>query len=122
MADHPNAQLVRDAYEGGPEAAVAALADNVKWHFPGGSRVAGDFEGREAVLAHIGELMAAFSVELFHVMADDRFVVAIEHVTGEGNGNTYDRHDVVVFRIKDGKVAEGWAYPENLHEIEAVLA
>jgi ketosteroid isomerase-like protein len=122
MTDHPNADLVRNAYEGGPEAAIAALADDVKWHFPGRSHVAGDFEGKGAVLEHLAALQADFEVSLFALLADDKFAIAIEHVTAERNGKQYDRHDVAVFRIKGGKIAEVWVYPESQYELDDLLS
>jgi ketosteroid isomerase-like protein len=129
MSDHPNAELVRAAY-----AAVDAgdgtlfhelLADDVKWHFPGRSSVAGDYEGREAVLGHFVAFSEAtggtLKADVAAVLGDDKFAIAIEHVTAERAGKTYNRHDVVVFRMKNGKAAEGWLYPESQYELDDLL-
>ncbi len=130
MTDHPNAELVRTGYAalaaGDVNPFMGMLADNIKWHFPGHSVVAGDFEGKDALLANFGAMSEAtggnLQIDLFHVLADDRFVVAIEHVVGERGDKRYDRHDVAVFRMKDGKIAEGWAYVENLDDWDALLS
>lgn len=115
MDEHPNAALVRRR---NPD----ALADAVRWHFPGRSSVAGDFEGWEAVVAHLTQHDAIANSEVAAILADDKFAIAIEHVTVSRNGKSYDRHDVVVYRIKDGKVAEGWHYPESQYEWDDVLS
>ena len=114
MTEHPNAELVRGR---SPD----ALADGVRWHFPGRSRVAGDFEGREAVVAHLAEHDAIASSDVAAILADDNFAIAIEHVTAERDGKSYNRHDVVVYRIKEGKVAEAWHYPESQYEWDDLL-
>ena len=130
MSDHPNAELIRGAYAGltagGGESMASILADSVKWHVPGRSRFAGDFEGRDAVIRcweEYGELIGSSStIDLVSVFADDRLAIAIEHFTAERNGKRYDRHDLVVYRIKDGKVAEGWVYPESQYELDDLLS
>lgn len=129
MAEHPNVELVRSAYAaisaGNGEPFMAMLADGVKWHYPGKSPLAGDYEGREAVRDHFHAIDAATTMvemQLLTVLADDRFAIAIEHNVMAKGDNRYDRHDLVVFRIKDGQVAEAWVYPENQYELDAVLS
>ncbi|MBA3653910.1 MAG: nuclear transport factor 2 family protein [Actinobacteria bacterium] len=129
MTDHPNAELVRSGYAamagGDADTFLAMLADDIKWHFPGKSAVSGDFEGKSALLAHVAAMAAAagsLDIQLVHMLADDTFAVAIEHVVATKGDKRYDRHDIAVFRMKDGRVAEGWAYVENLDEWEALLS
>jgi ketosteroid isomerase-like protein len=130
MTDHPNAELVRSAYEalagGDPSVLVGLLADDVKWHLPGRHRFAGDFEGRDELLAHwatFGEATGgAEPPKMVAVLGDDNFAIAIEHVVIERNEKRYDRHDVIVFRVKAGRIAEGWVYPESQYEIDDLLS
>jgi ketosteroid isomerase-like protein len=130
MSTHPNAELVRAAYDrvadGDGTGFTELLAEGVKWHFPGRSSVAGDFEGRDAVIEHWHAYSAAtgesLKAEVAAVLGDDRFAVAIEHVTAERDGKSYNRHDVVVFRIKDGAIAEAWVYPESQYELDDLLS
>ena len=130
MTDHPNAKLVRGVYDafgrGDVEAALARVSDGFKWHFPGRSPAAGDFEGHEAFLGSQAAMAEAtgggLSMEVVHVVADDAFAVAIEHVKVNNGDKQYDRHDIAVFRVKDGTIVEGWAYPENLYEWDEALS
>jgi ketosteroid isomerase-like protein len=115
MNEHPNAELVR-------RRSPDVLADGVRWHFPGRSTMAGDFEGRDAVVAHLANHDAVANSDVLAVLADDRFAIAIEHVTAERDGKRYNRHDVVVYRIKEGAVAEGWHYPESQYEWDDLLS
>jgi uncharacterized protein len=84
--------------------------------------MAGDFEGRDAVVAHLMDHDAVATSEVAAVLDDDKFAIAIEHVTAERDGKVYDRHDVIVYRIKEGKVAEGWHYPESQYEWDDLLS
>jgi uncharacterized protein len=56
MPETPNAEIVRrgyDAFNNGDTSALAALiAENVVWHVPGRSSIAGDYHGRETTFAY----------------------------------------------------------------------
>jgi ketosteroid isomerase-like protein len=58
ITEHPNAELVRRAYEAFNTADTATLTElldeSVSWHTPGRSPLAGDREGREATFAQFG--------------------------------------------------------------------
>jgi len=58
---HPNADLFRKGFEAMVAGDMARMgdmiADDAKWHWPGTSRVSGDFEGKEAILAMFAEPM-----------------------------------------------------------------
>lgn len=130
MSTHPNAALIQGAYDAlanrDPSVLLDLIADDVRWHLPGRHPHAGDFEGKDALLAHWRDYGEATGASHFPpvlaVLADDRFAIAIEHVELERNGKSYNRHDLVVYRIKDGKIVEGWVYPENPYEIDDLLS
>ena len=130
MAEHPNAAFLRAAYdaftsEGNPNVLLDGCADGFKWHFPGRSVLAGDYEGRDGFMTYLGkmgETGATINIELVAVIADDNFATAIEHVTGEHNGKTYDQHDLGIFRFKNGKVAEAWGYIEDQYGWDDLLS
>ncbi|HEY3241027.1 MAG TPA: nuclear transport factor 2 family protein, partial [Acidimicrobiia bacterium] len=60
MREHPNVETVRRGYEafnkGDMETLSELMAEDVVWHVPGRSSIAGDYQGREATFAYFGRL------------------------------------------------------------------
>ena len=74
-----NATIVRRGYEAFDLGDLATLTelfgDNVSWHTPGQSPLAGDVVGREAVVARLGRYLAetggTFRADLKRVLTDE---------------------------------------------------
>src|SRR5438309_2047225 len=85
MAEHPNVELVRQGYEAFANGDMAwmseNLAEDVKWHTPGNNPGAGDYVGREAVIASFGRLFQAtggtLKLELHDVVGNDQHVAGL---------------------------------------------
>jgi hypothetical protein len=101
---HPNAEVVRRAYEAFNTANVELLtetfADNASWHTPGRGRLAGSRSDRGETFAQFGRYMEAtngtFKAELQYVCADDDGrVVAFHQNTGARNGRATGGEHVV---------------------------
>jgi uncharacterized protein len=100
------------------------IADDAKWHWPGTSRVSGDFEGKEAILAMFAEPMPegmTWQSELHAVLADDEHTVALIKNTVVRNGETIQNDVVQVFHIANGKVTEAWITSVDPAALEAVF-
>ncbi len=58
ITEHPNAALVRNAYEAfntaDMEALTEAFDESGSWYTPGRSLIAGEYRGRDAVFAQFG--------------------------------------------------------------------
>jgi ketosteroid isomerase-like protein len=63
MAEHPNAEPIRRAFEafsgGDIEAMRSLVAEDTVYHIPGRGPLAGDHHGRDAVFEMFGRLMQA---------------------------------------------------------------
>jgi ketosteroid isomerase-like protein len=63
MAEHPNAEPIRRAFDGfatGDMAPMRSLvAEETVWHIPGRGPLAGDHNGRDAVFEMFGRLVQA---------------------------------------------------------------
>ena len=113
---HPNVEVFRrtyDAFTSGDMTKLAEFfAEDVVWHTPGDSLVAGDFTGREATFdafAKEFELSGGtYRPQIHDVLAGDDHTVALMHVTAEREGRTLDIDYVLVFHVTDGKIVEGW--------------
>ena len=124
ITEHPNAALVRRAYEAfntaDMEALTEAFDESASWHTPGRSPLAGDAEGREAVFAqfgrYVGETGGTFKATLQSVLSDDDGrVIGIHINTAERDGKQLDVYCCIVFELKDGRVTHGWEHFYDLY-------
>jgi len=111
-----NAELVRRGYDAFNEADIATLTEildeNVSWHTPGRSPIAGDYQGRDAVVGQFGryggDTAGTFKAELKQVFtSDDGRVIGLHHNTGERNGKRLDTDCCIVFEIANGRMVSG---------------
>ncbi len=114
---HPNEELVRGGYEafakGDASEVLSRLADDIVWHVPGRSPIAGDYHGHEEVIGFFGKLQertgGTFALELHDVLANDDHVVVLARASGERNGKTGIFDVAHVWHVSDGKATEFWA-------------
>ncbi len=116
MAEHPNAAIIRSAYEAlekGDVAAFAALLDDdIVWHesTPG---FAGDYHGRDETLAMLGRVFQETGVEFSRVdihdlLANDDHTVILHSTTLSRNGRAYTAQYCDVYHLRNGKMTEHW--------------
>jgi ketosteroid isomerase-like protein len=118
---HPNEDLVRESFaaygRGDLDAARKYQTDDIRYHQPGRNPTAGDYEGQEqviGVMARFGELTGGtLSIELHDVLANDQHAVAMMTMRGERAGKQLNENVVIVFHLRDGKIAEVWAHPTD---------
>ena len=89
---HPNADLVREGVAAFQRGDLDALqrqyfAEDIRYHVPGRSPVAGDYEGVAQVLGFFGQLFelsgGTLRVELHDVMATDEHAAALLKISPE---------------------------------------
>ena len=111
-----NAVIVRRGYEafnrGDLETLTGLFGDDVSWHTPGRSPLAGDVVGREAVFARLGLYVAetggTFKADLKRVLTDeDGRVIGIHHNVAERDGKHLDVYCCVVFELEGGRIVDG---------------
>jgi ketosteroid isomerase-like protein len=111
-----NAESVRRGYEafnkGDMKTLTELFHENVSWHTPGRSPIAGDFKGREAAFVQFGRY-AGGTGETFKAVlqsvgkSDDGRVVSFHHNTAKRNGKQLEVDCCIVFEFKDGRVIDG---------------
>jgi len=120
-----NAAIVRRGYAafnaGDLKTLVELFGDDVAWHIPGTSPLAGDVAGREAVFARLGRYRAetggTFRAELKRVLTDeDGRVVGIHHSVAERGGRQLDVYCCVVFELENGRIVAG---REHVYDLDA---
>jgi ketosteroid isomerase-like protein len=111
-----NAEVVRRGYAAFNAADIATLGElmdeNVTWHTPGRSPIAGDYLGRDAVFGQFGrygnDTSGTFRAELEQVFtADDGRVIGLHHNSAERNGKRLDTDCCIVFEIANGRIISG---------------
>jgi ketosteroid isomerase-like protein len=105
--------LKRGDYEAGLE----LFAEDVVWHLPGRGPVAGDHEGKGAVLAAMRRFEklsgGRMNIELHDVLGNEEHVAVLLRATGERGEKRYDALEVDVYHVRDGLIREFWSIAED---------
>jgi uncharacterized protein len=129
--DHPNLTRMREGYEAFSKGDLAALTqlyrEDIRWHEPGTSELAGDHEGTQAVFAMFGRLMEltenSFGVEPLLLCADDEHGTALVRFTAHRGDRHLDTLAAQVARFDgDGRLAEFWNAPIEPEVVETFIS
>ena len=124
---HPNEDLVREAFAAFGRGDIDALrdqyfADGIRWHLPGRSPLAGDYDGIGQVMEFFGQIMeqsgGTFRTELHDVLANDEHAVALYATVAERDGRRLEDNNVSTFHIRDGKASEVWTQVTDMYAID----
>jgi uncharacterized protein len=117
---HPNEELVRRGYEAFNTADVETLrqlfADTTIFHEPGRSPISGLF----GTLAERSG--GTFRAALHDVVANDNHAIGLHSSDAERDGRTVHSPTVLVFHIRDGRIAETWSHHHDQHDFDAFWA
>ena len=131
MNDHPNAAIVREVVDRFVQGDVAGLvglfADDAVWHVPGANAMAGDYRGRDEIIAFLrrtAELTGGtYRVELLWVVADDEHTVAVYRAQGERDGGRrLDIEQAPLVELRDGLWTDIRAQPLDQPAFDAFWA
>ena len=131
MTSHPNAAIVREGFDRFVRGDVAGLldlfAEDAVWHVPGASAMAGDYRGRDEIIAFLrrtAELTGGtYRVELLWVVADDEHTVAVYRAQGEReDGRTLDIEQALLIELRDGLWTDIRAQPLDQAAFDAFWA
>jgi uncharacterized protein len=130
MGARENEARIRDGYRafnaGDVETLVDLFDEAIVWHFPGGSTLAGEHVGRDAVLRVLGAYGEAsggtLQADLLDVMVSDERVTGWARDTATARGQALDLHSAVVFTMRDGRVIEAWQHFDDQAALDAFLA
>lgn len=126
MATQQDAATIRRGYEAFNKGDLATLseviAEDVVWHPAGNNRLSGAKHGRDATFQYFGQLgEAGIRADLHDVMASDQHVAGAHTTVGERGGKRINAHVVILFHMRDGKVAEAWEHMEDTSAWDAYL-
>jgi 2'-5' RNA ligase len=113
------------AYAGGDmEGLRAWLTEDVVWHVPGRSLIAGEHRGVQDVLAYF-DRRRKLTDETFRVTVHGLALIGERVVQLAGgqavrDGRTLGWETVGIFRVSGGRIAECWLIPFDLYEFDDV--
>jgi ketosteroid isomerase-like protein len=123
MAVTTSEQVVREFHDrqrafytgGDAEPLRELLTDDVVWHVPGRNPIAGDHAGIDAVMDYFERrralARATFKVHVREVASSGDVVFQLAGGTAELGGREVAWETVGVFRVSDGRIAEGRLVP-----------
>jgi ketosteroid isomerase-like protein len=127
-----NEQAIREFYAARARRDWAAvrslLADEVGYHEPGDEDHSGDYRGRDDVVVLLEKLVAVsegtFQLEPQGFLNMHDHSAVLVRWWAERQGRQSDGHEIGVFRLDDGKIAEAWFYnePSDADAFSAVFA
>lgn len=118
--EHPNATLLREALEafnrGDIQGFAELLADDIVWNQIGAETL----RGKEAMAASMpggGEVDWQITAEVHDVVANDDHAIALVEATATRGGRTLKYRTAEIMDMRDGKVAERWAFSDDTQRI-----
>jgi len=119
--EHSNAAAYRRTADGfrarDSEALAQLIADDVVWHVPGGTPLAGDIQGVDALFRWFERLhqvtRGTFKLREHDVLASEDHVVALSDMSSERDGHRVNVNVVSVMHFRDGLQRERWFHPSD---------
>jgi ketosteroid isomerase-like protein len=123
MADHPNAVWARQIWDamlaGDMETVSAAFADDIVWHEIGRTEPR---RGKAEVSAAFAPTDYEITPTLIDMVAGDDHVVAIIDSLATRSGRTLRYRVAEIHALRDGMIAERWAYSDDTAAIVEFFA
>jgi hypothetical protein len=126
MPEDAYEMLVRRMYEdfeaGDLDLLGVVMAQEVVWHEPGRSDLAGDYTGPNAVLGLLRELKArtggTFKIDVLDVLSEPGRAVVIQRETATKQEDTLDVISAVDFEVHNGKITEATVYQNDAYAFD----
>lgn len=105
--------------EGDYDKVGSFMSDDLVWHQPGNGALSGDFKGKGAVFAHLGDFArlsnGTFTIDKVDYVAANSDLVAVAiHFKATSENSSIDMRGIDLFRIESGKIQEVWLFSENI--------
>jgi ketosteroid isomerase-like protein len=104
---------------GETEALEGFLADDVVWHEIGRSE---PLRGKDALRADMGGGDYQITYRMHDVIANDDHTVILGEATATRGDRTFSYRTAEILHIRNGKVAERWAFSDDTAAIVAFFA
>jgi ketosteroid isomerase-like protein len=130
MPENAYESLIRRTYQdfetGDLDLLGVVMAQEVVWHEPGRSSLAGHYKGPEEVLGFLRELKArtsgTFKIEVLDVLSEPERAVVFQRETAMKNEKSLDVIAAVDFEIHSGKITEVTVYQNDAYAFDEFWA
>jgi ketosteroid isomerase-like protein len=102
---------------------VDCYHDDIVLHYFGESPLAGDHRGKAAALAALAKVQQLTNrrlVEIHDTLASDDHAVILARERFERDGRTLETNRVLLYHVRDGKLAECWIYDDDQRAVDAM--
>ncbi len=118
--------LIRRTYQdfdsGDLDLLRVVMAEDVVWHEPGRSRLAGDYKGPEAVLGLLATLKSGsggtFAIEVLDVLSKPERAVVLQRETAARNRKKLDVIAAVEFEVHHERITEVTVYQADTYQFD----
>jgi ketosteroid isomerase-like protein len=130
---HPGAEVVENFYAvqrrfyAGEDVAAelrTLLAEDVVWHIPGRSAVAGEYRGVDEVLAYFAKrrdrARGSFHITPRGTLADDQRVIHFADGDALIDGRRHYWRTLGIFHLDDRRIVECWLLPFDQYEFDEI--
>jgi len=125
MPEHPNAVLARQVIDamnrGDMQALDGFLADDVIWHEIGSAEPRRG-KAELAAAAPGGAVDYEITAKVHDVVANDDHTIMLVDATVTRGGKTFSYRTAEIVHVRDGKIAERWAFSDDTAAITAFFA
>ena len=101
------------------------LSDDIVYHFPGRSSVAGTYRGRAEVLGLFGAFARLFDeppqMTSHDVVASEAHVVDLATYRGLRHAEPFEWHAVRLYHIAEDRITEIWLMIEDIYAFDSWL-
>jgi ketosteroid isomerase-like protein len=115
-----------DAWQRGDVATIVdCYHDDVVLHWFGRNPLAGDHRGKPAALTALMQMQQRANrrlVAIHDVLASDDHGIVLARERFERDGRVLEANRVLVYHVRDGKLAECWIYDEDQRAVDELLA
>jgi ketosteroid isomerase-like protein len=126
MAEHPNAVMARQMTDalsrGDMQALEGFIADDVIWHEIGRAEPRRGKAALRAAAPGGGAVDYEITGTLHDVVANDDHTIALVDATATRGGKTLTYRVAEIYHIRDGKIAERWAFSDDTAAISTFFA
>jgi ketosteroid isomerase-like protein len=116
-ANHAVVAAYAEAWERGDAATLVGLYhDEFVLHYFGQSPLAGDHAGKAAALAALAKVQQLTNrrlISVHDVLSGPEHGALLSHERWERDGRVAEVHRVLLYHVRDGKLAECWLYDED---------
>lgn len=105
------------------DALMECLTDDVRWHVPGRTRLAGTYEGRDALLRDYFQALeqAPVRIRTHHTLVDGDRAVSSGSVDVDLGAETRTFRFMEDVRVRDGRISERRGFLEDQQSMDELL-